>query len=98
LDRAQRDAPSLRMLFRKGAVETILFLASKGEARYSEVKRQRFLVGDRSLSRLLRELQRKGLVERRALPTFPVSTSYSLTDRGRMAAKHLEGLRSLVSG
>jgi len=85
-----------RILFRKGATQIILFLASKGRARYSEIKKQRYVIGDRSLSRILKELQEPGLISREALATFPVSTSYSLTEKGKIVAKHLNELKDLL--
>jgi DNA-binding HxlR family transcriptional regulator len=86
----------LRVLFRKGAVETLLFLASKGSAKYSEIKRQGHVIGDRSLSRLLKELRAKSLVERKVQSTFPIATQYSLTEKGKAVAKHLDELRNLM--
>jgi len=41
-----------KFLFRKGVAETLLFLASKGSARYSKIKKQGYLIGDRSISRM----------------------------------------------
>ena len=87
----------LRCLFKKGAVEILLFLDSKGTARYSEIKKQEFVIGDRSLSRLLKELQTYGMIQRETLPTFPVSTQYSLTKKGKRAVKHLKELTKLMT-
>jgi DNA-binding HxlR family transcriptional regulator len=84
------------LLFSKGVAESLLFLATNGSARYSEIKRQGYVVGDRSLSRLLKELQSLGLVERKVLSTFPVSTEYSLTERGQRLARHLKELKTLL--
>jgi|YelNatPaOPRAMG01_1025707.scaffolds.fasta_scaffold98141_3 DNA-binding HxlR family transcriptional regulator len=82
----------LRFLFGKGVVDIILFLEYKGKARYSEIKKERYVIGDRSLSRTLKKLQEKGIISRAALPTFPISTSYSLTEKGKAVAKHLKEL------
>jgi len=83
-------------LFRKGSAEVILFLASVEKARYSEIKKQKYVVGDRSLSRILKELQERGLIRREALPTYPISTSYSLTDKGKIVAKNLNKLKEIL--
>jgi len=83
------------MLFRKGAAEVILFLVSVEEARYSEIKKQEYVIGDRSLSRILKELQERGIILREAHPTYPVSTSYSLTEKGKQVARHLGELKDL---
>jgi len=84
-----------RILFRKGAAEVIIFLASEEKARYSDIRKQKYVVGDRSLSRILKELQKHNLVHREALPTYPVSTTYSLTDKGRQIAKLLNDLKEM---
>lgn len=76
--------------------EVLLFLASVEEARYSDIKRQKYVVGDRSLSRILKELQERSLVLREAHATYPVSTSYSLTEKGRIVAKHLKELKEIL--
>lgn len=85
-----------RILFRKGAVEVLLFLALMEKARYSDIKKQKYVVGDRSLSRILRELQKRGLIQREALPTYPISTTYSLTDKGKLVAKYLNILKEAL--
>lgn len=85
-----------RTLFRKGAAEVILFLASMEKARYSDIKKQKYVVGDRSLSRILKELQKQGLILREALPTYPISTTYSLTDKGKLVAKLLNELKQAI--
>jgi DNA-binding HxlR family transcriptional regulator len=84
-----------KFLFRKGVAETLLFLASKGSARYSEIKKQGYLIGDRSISRMLKELQKKGLINRKVLSTFPISTEYSLTEKGKAIANKLKELEEL---
>lgn len=93
--RNERSKSPFRILFRKGAAEVILFLASVEKARYSDIKKQEYVVGDRSLSRILKELQKRGLIHREALPTYPISTSYSLTDKGKHVAKLLNELRKI---
>jgi len=91
-----KKASHHQLLFAKGVAESLLFLASIGSARYSQIKKQRYVVGDRSLSRLLKELQSHGLVERKVLSTFPISTEYSLTEKGQKVVKHLKELKSLL--
>jgi DNA-binding HxlR family transcriptional regulator len=73
----------------------ILFLASVEKASYSDIKKQEYVVGDRSLSRVLKELQSGGLINREALATYPISTSYSLTGKGKIVAKHLNELKEI---
>jgi len=90
------EQKKFRTLFRKGAVDIILFLGSVGEARYSEIKSQEYVIGDRSLSRTLKALQNLDLVYREVLPTVPVSTIYSLTDKGKLVVTHLKELRNIL--
>jgi len=96
LFKKEQNRSPFKILFRKGASEVILFLASVETARYSDIKKQKYVVGDRSLSRILKELQKRGLIHREALPTYPISTSYSLTDKGKNVAKHLNKLKEIL--
>ncbi len=73
--------------------ETILFLASKEKARYSDIKKQKYVIGDRTLSHILKELQKQNIIERKVLSTFPISTNYSLTEKGKTVAKCLKELK-----
>ena len=93
---AKSHTAQLRTLFRKGTVEVILHLASVEKARYSDIKKQKYVIGDRSLSRILKELQNRGLIRREAFPTYPVSTTYSLTNKGKLVAKHLNILKETL--
>jgi DNA-binding HxlR family transcriptional regulator len=96
LTRAETKSP-FNVLFRKGASEVLIYLLTVERARYSDIRKQKFVVGDRSLSRLLKSLQDKGLIKREALPTYPVSTNYSLTDEGKEVAELLKSLKALLS-
>jgi len=95
-DRANSHTLQLKILFRKGTVEVILFLASVEKARYSDIRKQKYVVGDRSLSRILKELQGHALIRRETLPTYPVSTIYSLTNKGKLVAEHLNILKETL--
>jgi len=86
-----------RILFGKGVSETLLFLVSRGPSSYSMIRREGVSLGDRSLSRVLKELQENKLVERKVLPTFPVSTEYSLTRKGHRVAKQLQKLEDILT-
>jgi len=96
LFKKETNRSPFRILFRKGAPEIIIFLASVEKARYSEIKKQKFVIGDRSLSRILKLLQSRNLIRRETLATVPVSTLYSLTDKGKLAAKHLMELKEVL--
>jgi DNA-binding HxlR family transcriptional regulator len=94
--RAKPYTSRFRILFRKGTAEVILFLASVEKARYSDIRKQGYVIGDRSLSRILKELQKQALINRETLPTYPVSTAYSLTDKGKLVAKQLNILKETL--
>jgi DNA-binding HxlR family transcriptional regulator len=57
-------------------------LAFKPELRYSELREQLAAVGDRMLASRLKELEARGLIERRVSPGPPVKVAYALTELG----------------
>ncbi len=58
-------------------------LGAEGSLRFSEMKTRLDAMGDRMLSARLKELEGRGLVERRVSPGPPVRVDYALTDVGR---------------
>ena len=58
-------------------------LLTHGSLRYSELKMRLDAMGDRMLSARLKELEGRGLVERRVSPGPPVRVAYELSDAGR---------------
>jgi DNA-binding HxlR family transcriptional regulator len=54
-----------------------------GPVRFGELQGRIEHVGDRMLSARLKDLQARGLVERRVIPGPPVRVEYELTDAGR---------------
>ncbi|MCT7374120.1 winged helix-turn-helix transcriptional regulator [Chelativorans salis] len=67
----------------------ILCVLNRGPHRYGEIGRSLLKGGlgkpitPRILSRELKELEQRGLVDRKAYPVVPRKVEYSLTDRGR---------------
>lgn len=67
----------------------ILWVLSKSPARYGEIRRslvtacQGAAVTPRTLSRELKELEKRGLIRRKQFPVVPPKVEYSLTDLGR---------------
>ncbi len=51
--------------------------------RYNQLRREMGNVSSKTLSRSLKHLAEKKIVERRVLATSPISVEYSLTGRGR---------------
>ncbi|HEY3261076.1 MAG TPA: helix-turn-helix domain-containing protein [Pseudonocardiaceae bacterium] len=62
-----------------------------GATRFSEIRDAIPELTDRMLSERLKELENRGIIERRVLPTTPVRISYHLTPKG-------EDLRDVVIG
>jgi DNA-binding HxlR family transcriptional regulator len=54
-----------------------------GPLRFSELGERVSSIGDRMLALRLRELEARGLVQRRVIPGSPVRVEYALTDAGR---------------
>ena len=69
-------------------------LALKGELRYSELRERLAAVGDRMLAMRLRELEARGLIERRVSPGPPVKVAYALTGLGEGFRPVADALRA----
>jgi len=61
----------------------VIWYLSDGDRRFSELRRDIPTVSAKVLSGRLRELEAKGVISRRVMPTSPPSVEYSLTDLGR---------------
>jgi DNA-binding HxlR family transcriptional regulator len=61
----------------------IMATLAPGTLRFSELSQRLDAMGDRMLSARLKELEARGLVERRVLPGPPVRVDYALTEVGR---------------
>jgi DNA-binding HxlR family transcriptional regulator len=65
-----------------GAILYVL-LGANGPLRFSEIGHAVPDLSDRLLSERMKELEQRGLVERRVSGTTPVRVEYELTERGR---------------
>jgi DNA-binding HxlR family transcriptional regulator len=61
----------------------IMATLASGTLRFSELSQRLDAMGDRMLSARLKELEARGLVERRVSPGPPVRVDYALTEVGR---------------
>lgn len=61
----------------------VMATLANGTLRFSELSQRLDAMGDRMLSARLKELEARGLVERRVLPGPPVRVDYALTEVGR---------------
>jgi len=64
-----------------------------GPHRFGELSERLAPIGDRILSQRLKELEARGLVERRVLPGPPVRVEYTLTQAGRGFSGVQEAIR-----
>jgi DNA-binding HxlR family transcriptional regulator len=72
----------------------IVVLLEGGPARFSEIAQAIPQLSDRLLSERMKELEARGIVERRVQPDAPVRVSYELTEMGRELGPALEQLKS----
>ena len=75
---------------------TVLVLGAldSGPVRFNALKRRLQGVSQKMLAHTLRQLERNGLVERRAFPTVPVTVEYSLTPLGDALTQPVNALRA----
>ena len=65
--------------------------------RFSEIAQSIPQLSDRLLSERMKELEARGLVERRVLADTPARVEYELTEAGKELAPPLEELKALVA-
>jgi len=79
-------------LLQMPCVHILLLVYSKGEVRHSELER---LIRSRgTLSSNLNDLLEEGLLKRKVVASKPIQSNYSLTEKGREAARILTDLRN----
>lgn len=72
----------------------VLGLLGDGPLRFNRLRRMIEGVSQKMLSQTLKNLERDGLVSRRAIATVPVKVEYSITPLGRTLSASLDALRS----
>jgi len=65
-----------------------------GSMRFSEIAQAVPTLSDRLLSERMKELEARGIVERRVLPDAPARVEYAVTDMGHELAPTLKQLKS----
>jgi DNA-binding HxlR family transcriptional regulator len=85
-----------RFLFRKGTIEVIIYLNKVGKAGYYEIYKQDFVVSRQTFANLLKELEEKGIVNRKVIEGRPPRVEYGLTEKGMNLAKILHDLSNLL--
>lgn len=82
----------LTIIGAKWAVLVVSLLEERPK-RFSELKREIGDITQKSLTSVLRELEKDGIIERVVTPIVPPRVDYSLTDLGRSLLVPIKGLR-----
>jgi len=81
-------------LLQTPSVRILLFLLERGEVRYADLTKLMTSRGTLSLN--LKELSEEGLMQRRIVTTKPIQAHYSLTEKGKQIAIHLDRIQKIV--
>jgi DNA-binding HxlR family transcriptional regulator len=82
-------------LLESPSIKIINYLQEKGQARHSELEK---LIGSRgTLASNLNDLMEEALIARKVLPTKPIQSNYSLTEKGRSVGKLLLEVSRLIA-
>ena len=76
----------------KWSLLILYHLHQSGTLRFGEIYHQMSDVSQKMLSAKLKDLERDGLVHRKAYPEIPPRVEYSLTPLGKSLMPHVEGL------
>ena len=87
---------SIRFLFKKGMIEVLSYLSKVERANYYAIQKQGFVGSRQTFANLLKELEKRGIVNREVLASRPPRVEYSLTNRGKEIARILEMLKKAV--
>jgi len=67
-------------------MEVIFYLDKVGKAGYYEIYKQNFVVSRQTFANLLKELEIRGIVNRKVIESRPPRVEYRLTERGKEIA------------
>ena len=81
-------------LLQTPSVKILLFLLERGDVRYADLTKLMTSRGTLSLN--LKELSEEGLMQRRIVTTKPIQAHYSLTEKGKQIAIHLDRIQKIV--
>jgi DNA-binding HxlR family transcriptional regulator len=101
LDRPDEDTPSccprlheaVELVGKRWTGAIVYVLLQGGPMRFSEIAHAVPDLSDRLLSERMKELEARGIVERRVVETSPAKVTYELTDRGHELAPALKELK-----
>ncbi len=86
----------ITMISKKWAILVISILGHHGRLRFSALMQALGQISPKSLTDLLKELQKEGLVERRTFPEVPPRVEYSLTEEGHQLSDAIDPLMRWV--
>lgn len=86
-----------RFLFRKGIIEVIFYLDKVGKAGYYEIYKKNFVVSRQTFANLLKELEKRGIVDRKVVDGRPPRVEYILTEKGKEIARILNELSKVLA-
>lgn len=87
---------SSRFLFRKGAIEVISYLSKVKKTNYYSIQKQNFVGSRQTLANLLKEMEERGILNRKIIESRPPKVEYSLTAKGEETIKLLEMLDEVI--
>jgi len=87
---------NIRFLFKKGMADVLSYLSRVKKANYYAIQKQGFVGSRQTFANLLKELEKRGIVNREVLASRPPRVEYSLTNRGKEIARILEMLKKAV--
>ena len=85
---------AVELIGRRWTGAIVAVLLDGGSLRFSEISHAVPELSDRLLSERMKELEARGLVERRVLPDTPARVEYELTDAGKELAPPLKELKA----
>jgi DNA-binding HxlR family transcriptional regulator len=81
-------------LLNQPAIKILIHLQTKGQSRHNEL--EKIIRSRGTLATNLNDLINEGLVTRKVIPTKPIQSNYSLTERGHNISKTLIELLKLI--
>ena len=85
---------AVELIGRRWTGAIVAVLMDGGALRFSEISHAVPELSDRLLSERMKELEARGVVERRVVPGPPVKVDYSLTDMGRSLSPAIAELKA----
>ena len=89
-------AENIRFLFKKGMMDIRVYLLKTEKANYYTIQKQGFVGSRQTFANRLKELERRGIVNREVIASRPPRVEYSLTNKGKDVVRRLEALKKII--